>query len=119
MGGVFYRRKVFIMSSRIMKLDVTTLQSVSEISIMEKTWRDKLYGNTYQSMRITVLHNQHGPCTDIVVGEFTYRTSLEQYAGELLGITEGLYGYCKARNIFLNRSTMEGLKKDVEAWGKA
>ena len=92
------------------------MATIKTIDIQQKTWRDKLYGNSYHSIRVIIDYGMETERT--IYGPFRYMTSLEQYAQELLGIYD-LWDYRVDSDIIIRRSTEADLQRNVKAWGRA
>lgn len=99
---------------------VTEWQEIKTIDVNCKEWRDKTYGNTYYSARVTInygMPNERGYCIPFQYG---YSGASSEVAKKLFPESYvSLRMECERRGIILRENTVQAKKKETEEWGKA
>lgn len=97
------------------------MKQCKTIDIIGKSWRDKRYGNTYQSARIIIDMDATGEGTMIYV-DFAAWDYMDAARNALVA-----YGYvpksccltawCREHGIVLRYGVTDALQREVRAWG--
>jgi hypothetical protein len=98
------------------------VKQCKSIDIIGKSWRDRVYGNTYQSARVIIDLDANGEGKTYHIG-FSASHYMDE-AGRLLEregyIPRGacITAWCREHGIVVRYGVTDALQREVKAWGK-
>lgn len=103
------------------------MKNITDICVDTKTWRDRTFGNTYESSRISILRDGQENWSQAEVVPVAFQISgpsaAQQHAGEALSAHLGLdipyvERWARENNIRLTFSEEKARKRVCEDWGR-